>query len=182
MIAVIYFLYSYYLFACQKDIHFKYFENIDLEMTAKEYQNPTPTVDAIIHDKENRILLVKRKKEPYKNYLSLPGGFVNYGETVEDSVKREVKEETSLIVEPIGILGVYSDPGRDPRGHVMSTVFVCLNLENKIEEAGDDANELCWIDATEITKQDLAFDHKQILRDYLTWRQSNTTFWSSKKR
>ncbi len=151
-------------------------------MTAKEYRNPTPTVDAIIHNKENKILLVKRKKDPYKNYLSLPGGFVNYGETVEDSVKREIQEETSLIIEPIEILGVYSDPNRDPRGHVMSIVFICLSLENESEKAGDDAIELCWIDAKEIIEQNLAFDHKVILQDYFNWRNSKNTFWSTKKR
>ena len=63
-------------------------------------------------------------KEPFKDYLGLPGGFVNVGETIEEAARREVKEETSLDVELTNILGVYSDPKRDPRGHIMSTVFV----------------------------------------------------------
>jgi len=92
-------------------------------MKEQHYKNPTPTVDAIIQ-KNSQILLVKRKKEPFKGYLVLPGGFVNEGERVEDAVKREIKEETSLDIELIDILGVYSEPERDPRGHIMSTVFI----------------------------------------------------------
>jgi ADP-ribose pyrophosphatase YjhB (NUDIX family) len=89
----------------------------------KEYKNPIPTVDAIIQN-SNSILLVKRSKDPYKNQFALPGGFVNEGETIEEAIKREVYEETSLEVHPIDILGVYSDPKRDPRGHIMTVVFI----------------------------------------------------------
>jgi len=92
-------------------------------MNEKHYKNPTPTVDAINH-KNSQILLIERKKEPFKGYMVLPGGFVNEGERVEDAAKREVKEETSLDIVLLEILGVYSEPKRDPRGHVMSTVFI----------------------------------------------------------
>jgi 8-oxo-dGTP diphosphatase len=92
-------------------------------MNEKHYKNPTPTVDAIIH-KNSQILLIERKKEPFKGYMVLPGGFVNEGERVEDAAKREVKEETSLDIVLLEILGIYSEPKRDPRGHVMSTVFI----------------------------------------------------------
>lgn len=89
----------------------------------KEQRNPIPTVDTIIQ-KYSQILLVRRKKEPFKGFLSIPGGFVNEGERVEDTAKREVKEDTSLDIELVDILGVYSEPNRDPRGHIMSTVFI----------------------------------------------------------
>jgi 8-oxo-dGTP diphosphatase len=92
-------------------------------MNEKHYKNPTPTVDAINH-KNSQILLIERKKEPFKGYMVLPGGFVNEGERVEDAAKREVKEETSLDIVLLEILGIYSEPKRDPRGHVMSTVFI----------------------------------------------------------
>src|SRR6478672_160271 len=92
-------------------------------MKKEGHKNPIPTVDVIIQ-MDSRILLVKRKNEPFREYLAIPGGFVNEGETVEDAAKREVKEETSLDIELIDILGVYSDPARDPRGHMMSTVFI----------------------------------------------------------
>ena len=92
-------------------------------MKEQRYKNPVPTVDIIIQ-RDPQILLVKRKKEPFRGLFALPGGFVNEGERVEDAAKREAKEETSLDIELVDILGVYSDPNRDPRGHIMSTVFV----------------------------------------------------------
>ena len=105
------------------------------------HKNPTPTVDTIIQ-KDSKILLVKRKKDPFKQKMVLPGGFVNEGERVEDAAIREVKEETSLYIEIDNILGVYSDPSRDRRGHIMSTVFIGkISDKCDIKEpmAGDDA-------------------------------------------
>jgi ADP-ribose pyrophosphatase YjhB (NUDIX family) len=93
----------------------------------KQYRNPTPTVDVIL-ERDSNILMVRRKNDPFKDHLSLPGGFVNEGETVEDAMKREALEETSLEVHPIDILGVYSDPTRDPRKHIVTTVFVGIIL------------------------------------------------------
>lgn len=149
-------------------------------MSEKKHRNPTPTIDAIIHNHKNQILLVKRRNDPFKDHLSLPGGFVNLGEKVEDALKREVKEETSLSVEPLEILGVYSEPNRDPRGHIMSVVFICLKVDDLNGKAGDDAREMQWINLNEFENHDLAFDHKKILQDYVKWRQHNSTYWSSK--
>jgi ADP-ribose pyrophosphatase YjhB (NUDIX family) len=92
-----------------------------------------------------------------------------------------VKEESSLNVEPLEILGVYSEPTRDPRGHIMSVVFICLTVDDLSGKAGDDAKEMHWINLSEIEKLDLAFDHKKILQDYIKWRRHNSTYWSSKK-
>ena len=78
-------------------------------MSDKPHRNPTPTVDTIIQ-KDSQILIVKRKNEPFRGYFALPGGFVNDGETVEDACRRETKEETSLDIELVDILGVYSAP------------------------------------------------------------------------
>jgi 8-oxo-dGTP diphosphatase len=150
----------------------------------QNHRNPTPTVDAIIQ-KDSRILLVKRKKEPFKGYFALPGGFVNEGEKVEDAAKREVMEETSLGIEITDILGVYSDPNRDPRGHIMSTVFVGKIYHNeRITEpvAQDDAAEVVWLKLEATDNTNLAFDHQKIISDYRTWLQSGGTFWSSKRR
>ena len=89
-------------------------------------RNPIPTIDVILFDDSNinKVLIIKRKKDPFKNYFSLPGGFVNEGEKVEDAIKREAEEELLVKVEPIDILGVYSDPNRDPRGHIISITFI----------------------------------------------------------
>ena len=151
-------------------------------MSEKKHRNPIPTIDAIIHNDKNQILLIKRKKDPFMNHLSLPGGFVNHGEKVEDALRREVKEEVSLDIEPLEILGVYSDPTRDPRDHVMSIVFICLTIDDLKGKAGDDASEIYWKGLNELDNLNLAFDHKMILEDYLKWRNHNSTYWSSKIR
>lgn len=146
----------------------------------KVYKNPVPTVDAIIQ-KSSSLLLVKRKNYPFKNQFALPGGFVNEGETIEDAIVREVYEETSLVVHPIDILGVYSDPTRDPRGHIMSVVFIVLVIRG-IPTAGDDAQEISWIPINKIDEIEIAFDHKLLIHDYLKWKKEGGTYWTSKKR
>ena len=146
------------------------------------HKNPTPTVDTIIQ-KDSKILLVKRKKDPFKQMMVLPGGFVNEGERAEDAAIREVKEETSLDIEIDNILGVYSDPSRDPRGHIMSTVFIGkIYDKSDIKEsmAGDDAAAVKWVDLATIEEESFGFDHKKILNDYKKWKRSGQTFWSSK--
>jgi len=149
----------------------------------EQHKNPTPTVDIIIEE-DSRILLIKRKNEPFKDHLALPGGFINEGEKVEDAAKREAQEETSLDVDLIDILGVYSDPKRDPRGHNMSTVFIGKGPRNSGEEikpvAKDDAIEIEWINIEAIGDKKLGFDHRHILLDYKRWKQFGGTFWSSK--
>jgi ADP-ribose pyrophosphatase YjhB (NUDIX family) len=125
--------------------------------------------------------MVRRKKDPFKGQLALPGGFINEGETAEEAARREAIEETSLEVEPIEILGVYSDPKRDPRKHVMSIVFVGIIVGGS-DRAGDDAESIEWVELGNIEKQEIAFDHAQILRDYKKWKTSDGTFWSTKRR
>lgn len=147
----------------------------------KNYRNPVPTVDIIIQQESN-ILLIKRKNDPFKDHLSLPGGFVNEGELVEEAARREMWEETSLTVEPIEILGVYSDPNRDPRRHVLTVVWVAI-VVNGIARANDDSIEVQWLPLNDIDSTRLAFDHKEILLDYIQWRKAGRgTFWSSKRR
>lgn len=151
-------------------------------MKEQRYKNPIPTVDTIIQ-KDSQILLVKRKKEPFKGLFALPGGFVNEGERVEDAAKREAKEETSLDIELVDILGVYSEPNRDPRGHIMSTVFVGkISPNNKVEAlAQDDAAKIEWINLEEVDNNThFAFDHQKIISDYEKWKRSGRTFWSSR--
>jgi len=153
-------------------------------MKEQRYRNPTPTVDTIIQ-RDSWILLVKRRNDPFKGYLVLPGGFVNEGERVEDAAKREVKEETSLNIELLDILGVYSDPARDPRGHMMSTVFIAkISSHNEKVDAvaQDDAAAIEWISLEVIDTRNVGFDHKRIISDYKTWKTSGGTFWSSKDR
>jgi len=149
-----------------------------------EYKNPIPTVDMII-DKNSKVLFIKRVKEPFEGKMVFPGGFIKIGETAEDAAIREVMEETSLEVDLDHKLGVYSDPNRDPRGHIMSTVFIgkiSTNSQNKEPIAGDGASSIKWVDIEDMDQEDFGFDHKNILKDYLGWKNSKQTFWSSRNR
>ena len=149
----------------------------------QQHKNPIPTVDTIIQ-RDSQILFVKRKRDPFKEHFVFPGGFVNEGEKVEDAALSEVKEETSLSVELVDILGVYSDPSRDPRGHIMSTVFIGKISDNDKNEAkaGDDAGAIQWIDLEDVDNKIFGFDHKTIISDYKKWKQFKGTYWSSRKR
>jgi 8-oxo-dGTP diphosphatase len=144
-------------------------------------RNPIPTIDIILveNSNSNNILVIKRKKDPFKDYFSLPGGFVNEGEKVEDAVRREAEEELLVKVEPIDILGVYSDPHRDPRGHIMSITFIVKIITGEIK-TGDGVAELKWIGINNLENIKLGFDHLKILSDYKTWKKNRGTYWSSK--
>ncbi|HEY7109783.1 MAG TPA: NUDIX hydrolase [Nitrososphaeraceae archaeon] len=143
----------------------------------KEYHRPAITVDIII-EREGNLLLVRRKKDPFKGLLCIPGGFVDFGEKVEIAAKREAYEETNLRVEPIAILGVYSDPQRDPRGHTVSVSFIAKIIDG-IPKAGDDADDVKWVPLDD-NRLHLAFDHSRLLQDYRSWKKNNGTYWSSK--
>ena len=134
------------------------------------FRNPTPTVDIIIEIK-GKIVLIERKNPPAG--WAIPGGFVDYGERVEDAAVREALEETSLRVELSHLLGVYSNPDRDPRFHTISTVFVARASGEP--RAADDAKRLALFDEGSLPS-DLAFDHEAILYDYFHWKKSQTDF------
>ena len=126
------------------------------------YKNRDVSNDAII-EIDGNILLIKRGKDPYKDFWALPGGHVEFDETVEESVAREVKEETGLDVISLKLFGVYSNPERHPK----QTVAVAYLVKTKGEIiAGDDASDFKLFSKDEIPDI-LAFDHKEILDDYL---------------
>jgi len=118
------------------------------------------TVDCII-DINSKIVLIERKNLPYG--WALPGGFVDEGETVEDAVIREMKEETNLSLENLQQFHVYSDPLRDPRGHTVSVVFTAIGVGEP--KAQDDAKEIGLFNSDTLP-EDIAFDHRKILSDY----------------
>jgi 8-oxo-dGTP diphosphatase len=125
-------------------------------------RRPLVAVDGVLVRKTKGIVLVKRKRPPYEGYWALPGGFVEYGETVEEAVVREVREETGLEVDIKGLVGVYSKPGRDPRGHVISVAFLVVEVGGELRGSREtEVGEFCTI------PEKLAFDHREILRDGL---------------
>jgi len=111
-----------------------------------KYKNPCVTADLIIENNNNEILLILRGKEPFKGMYALPGGHLNYGlETVESAGVRELKEETGLIskIGDLEILGVYSNPNRDPRGHYVTVAYIVKKYSG-ILEAADDADDVVF--------------------------------------
>ena len=127
-------------------------------------RNPFLAVDAII-ETEGGIVLIKRKNPP--SGWAIPGGFVDYGETIEDAVIREAKEETGLDINIIRQFHTYSDPKRDPRHHTVSTIFIASATGTPV--AADDAKE-AGIFSRDTLPAVLAFDHRQILDDYFSGR------------
>jgi len=126
-------------------------------------KTPALTVDCVIYDPDGRVLLIRRKNEPFTGAFALPGGFVDIGETVEAACRREVREETGLEVHDLALIGVYSNPGRDPRGHTVSAAFMARLPVSTPPSAGDDAAAAEWVGDWRAHK--LAFDHAQILED-----------------
>lgn len=127
---------------------------------------PLPTVDVII-EVPGGIVLIRRRHPP--DGWAIPGGFVDAGERVEDAARREMREETSLDVELVELLGVYSDPARDPRGPTISTVFV--GRAAGTPKADDDAADVGVFDERHVPTP-LAFDHARILADYFRYRRT----------
>jgi 8-oxo-dGTP diphosphatase len=125
------------------------------------HRNPLPTVDVIIETAPDTVVLVRRRNPPLG--WALPGGFVDYGETLEAAAAREALEETGLQVELLRQLHTYSDPSRDPRQHTISTVFTALAEGTPV--GGDDAAE-ARVFALDALPEPLAFDHRSILEDW----------------
>ncbi len=134
----------------------------------KRYRNPFPTVDIVIELENKGIVLIQRGKEPYG--WALPGGFVDYGESLEEAARREALEETSLDVELVKQLGAYSAPDRDPRHHAISVVF--LGRAKGEPRAREDAQEVGVFDEKNMPSP-LAFDHEKILADYFASKRTS---------
>lgn len=132
---------------------------------------PFTTVDAIIEINEG-IVVIERSNPPFG--FALPGGFVDNGETLEEAVKREAKEETGLDITDVKQFHTYSDPKRDPRFHTIGTVFLAKSKGEP--KAGDDAAGLKIVKINEIEKISFAFDHKKILQDYIKYKQEKDPF------
>ena len=133
---------------------------------------PLLAVDCAVF-KGDRLLLIQRKNEPFKNWYALPGGFVDVGETVEEACKREMMEETSVNVTNLKLIGIYSNPKRDSRGHTVTIAFIGETKSSK-PKGGDDALTAQFVKGWKNLK--MAFDQKQIVKDALAVKDKKTGF------
>ena len=130
---------------------------------AARKRHPRVAVDGlVVHG--DKLVTVRRGHEPFRGMLALPGGFVELGEPVEDAVVREVREETGLETHVVRLVGVFSDPNRDPRGHVVSVAYVLEETGGRLR-AGSDAAEVVLVNPDDVPP--MAFDHREIVR---RWR------------
>lgn len=137
-----------------------------------DYPRPAVTVDLVAFTRQAegfRVLMIRRKRDPFQGRWALPGGFVEIDEPIEAAARRELKEETGLdLVDGLHFLGVWGEPGRDPRGRVISMVYsVAIALPTSTVVGGDDAEEAAWLDPFHLAN--LAFDHEAILRSAVRW-------------
>jgi 8-oxo-dGTP diphosphatase len=129
-------------------------------------ETPLLTVDAVIIYGPEKIILIRRRNPPFKGQYALPGGFVDIGETVESACIREAKEETNVDVEIKDMIGVFSKPDRDPRGHTVTIAYLCEpRTKNQQPQAKDDALDLDIFELDKIESLELAFDHKDIINN-----------------
>jgi len=126
------------------------------------YRNPAPTVDIVIYDPVKGVVLIERANEPHG--WALPGGFIDYGETCEAAAIREAKEETNLDVILTELIGVYSDPTRDPRHHTMSVAYSAVANDISVLAAGDDAQNARFFPLESLPH--IVFDHNLIVADF----------------
>jgi len=130
---------------------------------SNDYKSPILAADGILL-KNNGILLVRRNISPFKGFWTLPGGHVEYGEKVEEAILREFKEETNLQVKIKDLIGIYSDPERDPRYHSVSIAYWLESAEGKIT-LNDESSEFKLFDLEDVPDK-LGFDHGQIIEDF----------------
>jgi 8-oxo-dGTP diphosphatase len=128
---------------------------------------PWISADAVVFDMHGRLLLIRRKHEPFQGSYAFPGGFVEAGETTEAAALRELKEETGIDGQDPQLIGVYSQPGRDPRHHVVTIAYLFF-VESAQDVAGDDAAAAAF--HQDWASLSLAFDHDRILKDALELR------------
>lgn len=121
--------------------------------------SPPLAADCVVFDERGRLLLIKRGREPFKDRYALPGGFVEIGETVEAAALRELKEETGIEGRIVRLIGLYSDPGRDPVRHTVAAAYLIAPVTTNAV-GGDDAHSAEWI--ADWRGRELAFDHSVI--------------------
>jgi len=137
------------------------------------HKQPALAADCVVFDPAGRLLLIRRKNPPFQGHYALPGGFVDYGERMEEAALRELREETGIEGRIVQLVGVYSRPDRDPRGHCVSAAYL-IEAGSYEAVAGDDAAEAEFVSGFRAEK--LAFDHDDIVADALAQLSGIKTF------
>jgi 8-oxo-dGTP diphosphatase len=148
-----------------------YIQENECQVCSK-YQLPTLAVDAAVINEKGEVLMIKRKGETFKGYWAFPGGRMDYGESPESGVLRELKEECNLDGEDPELIGVFGKKGRDPRKHTVSIFYYVKVKDVSTLQAGDDAGEAKWIPVSDLQtkKYELAFDHSELVRTFVDWQ------------
>lgn len=133
-------------------------------MFTYNYPRPAVTVDAILISSKRSVLLIERGREPFKGTWALPGGFVDMDESLEAACKRELEEETGILIREVKQFKAYGDVNRDPRHRTISVVFYAQTETELLPEAGDDAANARWFPLSDLPV--LAFDHARILEEF----------------
>ena len=128
------------------------------------YPRPAVTVDAILISSKRSVLLIERGRDPFKGTWALPGGFVDMDESLEAACKRELEEETGILIREVKQFKTYGDVNRDPRHRTISVVFYAQTETELLPEAGDDAANARWFPLSDLPV--LAFDHARILEEF----------------
>ena len=128
-----------------------------------QQKSPRLAVDCVVFDAQDRLLLIRRRHAPFAGQFALPGGFVEYGETTAAAACRELCEETGIRAEGVRLVGVYSRPDRDPRGHTVSVAYAATLSQSPQPKPGSDAESAEWI--ANWRELRLAFDHARIIAD-----------------
>jgi 8-oxo-dGTP diphosphatase len=146
----------------------------EIDNILKYGPQPALTVDGVVFDETGKLVMIRRKNPPFKGQLALPGGFVENNETTEHAVIREVQEELGVETKIKRLVGVYSEPGRDPRQHIISVIYELEPVSNNFN-AGDDAATFEYVDPKDVVNnKDVAFDHSKVVADVMEFHKKKT--------
>ncbi len=144
------------------------------------YSRPQSRVTAICNNSHNEILFLRNQETENTNTMSLPGDLVRYGELVEEALSRSIIDQTSLSVEPIDILGIYSNIDNQSGVHIIELVFVCIITDFHKRDSTKESAQFVWLDRDQIEVMERNIASIKIIKDYYSWRIQKSTFWSTK--
>ena len=142
--------------------------------------HPLNRVTAICNTSRNEILFIRNQGTKDANTMSLPGDFVRYGELAEEALRRSIMQQAALHIEPIEILGIYSNIDNQSGLHIIESVFVCIITNFPEMGLKTDSNQSFWMDREQIEKAEKSIYNIKIVKDYYSWRIQKSTFWTTK--